>query len=82
MKVEIRDTAIRNIANGLKMIEQSLERWEEMALEAKRGNADGFIVRGYEKKAEMYRQQLFTAEQVLCELGSEFYDMVKAEMGE
>lgn len=80
MKVEIRDTAIRNLANGLKMIEHNMKYWSELAEDAKRDESASWMAKDFEMKAEMYRHELFSAEQVLCELGEEFYNMVKAEM--
>lgn len=76
MTIEIRDTAIENIVNGLRIIEQNMKYWEELALDAKRNNAADFITKGFEQKAENYNQQLFAAKQVLCELGGEFYDSI------
>ena len=76
MQIEIRDTAIKNIVNGLKMIEQNMKYWNDLAEDAKRNNAADFITRGFEQKAENYRQQQFAAQQVLCELGGEFYDFI------
>lgn len=80
MKVEIKDTAIRNLANGLKALEENKNYWKELALDAKRNDVNDFIVKGFEEKANVYSQRIFSAKQVLCELGEEFYNMVKAEM--
>ena len=80
MKVEIRDTAIRNIANGLKTIERNMKYWKDLAEDAKRNDAPDFITRSFEQKAESCRQQQFTAQQLLCELGEEFKKAVEAKM--
>ena len=38
------------------------------------------MAKDFEMKAEMYRHELFSAEQVICELGEEFKKAVEAEM--
>ena len=80
MKVEIRDTAIKNITNGLKMIEQNMKYWNDLVIDARRNNASDFIVNGFEEKREAYYHELFSAKQIICELGEEFKKAVETEM--
>ena len=77
MTIEIRDTAIENIVNGLKIIEQNMEYWSKLAEDARRNDVANFIVRGYEQKAEIYKHEQFGAQQVICDLGGgEFYNFI------
>ena len=80
MKVEIRDTAIRNIVNGLKMIEHNMKYWSELAKDAKRDESASWMAKDFEMKAEMYRHELLSANQIICELGEEFKKAVETEM--
>ena len=80
MHVEIRDTAIRNIANGLKALEHNMNYWNELTIDARRNNASDFIVKGFEEKREAYYHELFSAKQIICELGEEFKKAIETEM--
>lgn len=80
MQIEIKDTAIRNIVNGLKMKQENKKYWEGLAEEAKRDDSTAWMVSGFETKAEIYAHEILVAYQVLAELSSELHDMVKNEV--
>lgn len=80
MQIEIRDTAIKNIVNGLKVKEENKKYWQGLAEEAKRDNSTVWMVNGFETKAEIYAHEIMTAYQALAELSPELHDMVKNEV--
>lgn len=80
MTIEIRDTAIQNIVNGLKMKQENKKYWEDLAEEAKRDDSTVWMVNGFETKAEIYAHEITVAYQALAELSPELYDIVKNEV--
>lgn len=80
MTIEIRDTAIQNIVNGLKVKEENKKYWKGLAEEAKRDDKTAWMAKDFEAKYEIYAHEIVTAYQVLAELGAELHDMVKNEV--
>lgn len=80
MEIKVKDTAIQNLVNGLKVKEENKKLWQDLAEEAKRDDFANWMVKGFENKAEIYRHEINTAYQVLAELSTELYEMVKNEV--
>lgn len=80
MTIEIKDTAIQNIVNGLKIFKENQKYWSNLAEEAKRDDETAWMANGFETKSEMNRYAAFASYQLLAEISTEFYEMVKNEV--
>lgn len=80
MTIEIKDTAIENIVNGLKTFRQNQKYWSDLAEDAKRDDKAAWMVKDFEAKSEMYRYAALASYQLLAELSSELFDSIKNEV--
>lgn len=80
MEIKIKDTAIQNIVNGLKTFRQNQKYWSDLAEDAKRDDKTAWMANGFETKSEMNRYAAFASYQLLAEISTEFYEMIKNEV--
>lgn len=80
MEIKIKDTAIQNIVNGLKVKEENKKYYKGLAEDAKRDEKYAWLAEGFETKYEIYAHEINVAYQVLADISTELYEMVKNEV--
>lgn len=80
MTIEIKDTVIESIIDGLKVKEENKKYYKGLTENAKRDEKYAWLAEGFETKYEIYAHEVNVAYQVLADISTELYEMVKNEV--